>query len=346
MPTGSTSTRGIPTFEPGTDGPVRKRRRPNWLGWTLAIVVLVGCTFFLDLEELLSGLRRLGPGEIALLVLISTADRVLMGIKWWHLLGIAGVKLPLLQVVRIFYQGSFAGVFLPSHVGGDVLRAYWASEASGAPHHVLASLIVERLLGMVCAINVAVAGGMVYAAMLMPERPWLWIAGGALMLVGISTAFALAMSSRVHAFVLRHLARHRRFKLAETLHRFYEAYASFGADKQGLAANALLTLLEQMLQMMLIYGIALALGITAQPVAFLAATALYMFVIRIPVAPDGWGIGELTAIGIYALIDTSTTDAFSISIIGHIIPMLALAPGFLFLLRGSPEPPAAEARRF
>lgn len=315
------------------------------MGWTLAVAILIGCAFFLDPEELLSGLRRLGPGEIALLLLISTADRVLMGVKWWHLLGIAGVRLPLPQVVRIFYQGSFAGVFLPSHVGGDVLRAYWASEASGAPHHVLASLIMERLLGMVCAVNVAVVGGMVYAAVLMPERLWLWITGGALMLVGISTAFAFAMSSRAHTFVLGHLGRHRRFKLAEMLHRLYEAYASFGADRRGLATNALLTLLEQMLQMMLICGIALALGVTAHPVAFIAATALYMLVIRIPVAPDGWGIGELTAISIYALIGTSTTDAFSVSVIGHIIPMLALTPGFLFLLRGPAKPAAVGARR-
>lgn len=330
---------------PAPGEPARQGRKRPWLGWALAVAILASCAFFLDASELLAGLRRLGPGEILLLALISTADRALMGLKWWHLLEIAGVRLPLWQVVRIFYQGSFAGVFLPSHVGGDLLRAYWASRASGAAPKVLASLIMERLLGMACALNIALLGGMVYAAVVLPDQAWLWVAAGIVALAGANMAFALAMSGRVHAHVLDRLGRYRRFRLAEAAHRLYEACASFGANRRGLVVNALLTLVEQMLQMSLIYGIALALGVAAGPVAFLAATALYMFVIRVPVAPDGWGVGELTAIGIYALIGTSAADAFSISVIGHIIPMLALAPGFLFLLQRLPEPVAAEPRR-
>jgi uncharacterized protein (TIRG00374 family) len=311
----------------------------------LAALILVSCAFLLDLSELLAGLRRLGAGEIALLVLISTADRVLMGLKWWQLLGIVGVRLPWWRAVRIFYQSSFAGVFLPSHVGGDMLRAYWASTACGKPHPVLASLVMERLVGMACAVDVAILGGMIYAAVVLPEQVWRWIAGGLAALAVVNAAFVLAVSSRMHAGVLRHLGRYQRFKLAGTLHAFYEAYAAFGAEKRGLVINALLTMLEQALQMILIYTIAQALGVSVGSVAFLAATALYMLVIRIPVAPDGWGIGELTAIGVYALIGVGATDAFSISVIGHIIPMLALTPGFLFLLQRSPEPLAAEARR-
>lgn len=46
-----------------------------------------------------------------------------MGYKWARLLRIVGVRTPMPRLIRIFYQANLSGVFLPSHVGGDLLRA-------------------------------------------------------------------------------------------------------------------------------------------------------------------------------------------------------------------------------
>ena len=98
---------------------------PNWLGWGLALVILLGCVFFIDLRQLGASLRALELRQIAMLILISTADRLLMGYKWGLLLRIAGHATPIRQLYPIFYQANFTGSFMPSHVGGDVLRAWW-----------------------------------------------------------------------------------------------------------------------------------------------------------------------------------------------------------------------------
>jgi uncharacterized protein (TIRG00374 family) len=328
-----------------TAAPAKRGRGRRWLGWALALLILVSCALFVDLQELLSGLARLGPGEVALLLLIATADRALMGYKWALLLRIVGVRLPIWRVIRFFYQASFSGVFLPSHVGGDLLRAYWVMEQSGAKHPVLASLVMERLLGLISAVNWAIFGGVALAAVLYPERAWLWCGAGLLAAAGANLAFALGLSDRVHGFVLGRLGRYQGRKLVRLLHDFYAAYATFGTDRPALLLNALLTMLEQALQMALVYAIAVAIGLSVEPLAFLAATTLYMLIMRVPIAPDGWGVGELTAIGVYALIGIDATQAFSISVIGHIIPMLALTPGFIFLLHHNAEPVEGRTRR-
>ena len=318
---------------------------PNWLGWGLALVILVGCVFFIDLRQLGASLRGLELRQIALLLLISTADRLLMAYKWGLLLRIAGVATPMRQLVSIFYQANFTGSFMPSHVGGDVLRAWWVMRQSGIGHPVAASLVVERILGLVSAVNWAVLGGAVFAIALVPAQAWLWI--GAALPAGLvaNLLFASLLSGRVHAFVLGHLDRFVHLRPVKLLHDFATACAEFGRDRQGLAVNLVLTFLEQALQMLLICSIAVSIGVQANPIAFAAATTLYMLLVRVPIAPDGWGVVELAAIGIFSLIGIGATEAFTVSLIAHVIPMLALTPGLLLMLQKRSMPGALNARR-
>jgi uncharacterized protein (TIRG00374 family) len=325
--------------------PARGAKRRNWLGWGLALAILASCLFFVDLRQIGAALRHLELWQIALLVLISTVDRLLMAVRWGLLLRMAGVGLPMRRIIRIFFQASFSGAFLPSHVGGDVLRGYWVARESGVGHPVAASLLVERLLGLVSAVNWALVGGATFASVLMPARIGIWV--GLALIAGIAANFAFAslLSPQMHRLVLGLLGRYRQRRLVRILHDFAAACVELGTDRRGLAINLALTLLEQAVQMLLICSIALSIGVHAQPIAFAAATTLYMLLVRIPIAPDGWGVGELSAIGIYSLIGVGATEAFTVSLVAHVIPVLALTPGLLFLLHWWSMPGALEARR-
>jgi uncharacterized membrane protein YbhN (UPF0104 family) len=105
-----------------------------------------------------------------------------------------------------------------------------------------------------------------------------------------------------------------------------------------LALNASLTVVEQGLQMLLYLAIAWSIDAVPAVVPFLAATALFTLVARLPIAPDGWGVGELAAIGAYGLVGVGAAEAFSVSAIGHLIPVAALAPGLVFLLSSNNVP--------
>ena len=96
----------------------------NWLGWTVALIVLVACVLFLDVDTILATVRKMKAREVALVLVLLTCDRILMALKWRLLLGIGGAHLPALSVIRIYYQCWLVGAVLPSHVGGDILRAH------------------------------------------------------------------------------------------------------------------------------------------------------------------------------------------------------------------------------
>lgn len=319
----------------------RDGRRPNRLGWALAALILLGCVLFVDLGEIARTAQRLAPVELAILLLVATADRLLMGYKWSLLLRPAGVKTPTSRIIRYFYQANFAGSFMPSHAGGDVLRAWWVMRDSGVSHPVFASLLVERVLGFAAAVNWAAVGGIVFLCHLKPDGTVGWIALGLLATVGANAAIGLLLlGAPVHRAVLRLLAARRGSRLLGTLHDFCEAFAAFGAKPRHLALGALLTVVEQGLQMLLYFGIAWSIDAVPAAIPFLAATTLFTLIVRLPIAPDGWGIGELAAIGVYGLVGVGAAEAFSVSAIGHLVPMLALAPGFVLLLASSRAPAA------
>jgi len=212
-------------------------------------------------------------------------------------------------------------------------------QATGLRYPVFASLVVERLLGLITAVNWALLGGTVHAAKFLPGPTWRWPAAGLAAALAANAGFALLLNERLHHAVLARLGRYRRTQPLRLLHRLYAACATFAGARRPLAFNLALTLVEQALQMTLVLAIALSTGVPIEPVAFAAASTLYLLAVRVPISPDGWGAGELAAIGAFGLAGVGATQAFTISLIAHLVPLLALSPGLLFLLRHRPQPP-------
>jgi hypothetical protein len=66
-------------------------------------------------------------------------------------------------VTRFYSQGSLTGLFLPSSIGSDLLRATWVAQARGVKHGAFASLLIEKLSGLVGVVIRATFGAVVLA---------------------------------------------------------------------------------------------------------------------------------------------------------------------------------------
>jgi uncharacterized protein (TIRG00374 family) len=303
----------------------------NWLGWSLALLVIAACFFFIDIDVMLATVRQMRTPEIALVLALLTGDRILMALKWRLLLEIGGAHLPPWSVIRIYYQGWLVGSLLPSHLGGDILRAYLVTHRTGVVHPVFASLVMEKAIGFVSAVNWAIVGGGVLVWWFSPHLWPLCLIAGALAVLVFNGLFLASLHNAVHDFALGFLARYRQRKLIGILHKFYGAYADFSAHPKILLANFLLTVLEHGLQLLIVFTIASSLGIRTEPVVFFAGASVYMLLFRLPIAPDGWGTGELAAIAVFGAIGISAAAAFTISVVYHVMGLVAALPGFVFL---------------
>ncbi len=317
------------------DGVSARRPRRRWLGWALAVGILSSLFLLLDPTELWVTLSRLSFTEVVILLLLLTLDRVLMAVKWGILLRGVGVRIPGLRLLAAYYQGSFVGNLMPSHVAGDLLRAWLVARESGVHWPVYASLVMERMLGVLSAASWAVLGVVVLAVAFDPSHGLLWGVLGLLAVMAGHGLFWLSLHARTHHAILTLLGRGRHYRIVGFLHRFYEAYAAFSRNGRRLALVFLLTLLEHFVQMLIVFMVAFSLEIAAPPVLFFAATALYLLIFRIPIAPDGWGVGEATAIGVFAGIGVSAEHAFAMSVTSHVLALVALLPAALLFLARS-----------
>ena len=328
----------VPLSPGAATGHAAPGRPARWLGWALAALALVGCLLLVSPGEIAAALRHLSLPELAALLLLASLDRLLMGLSWGVLLRLAGVRLPLLRAVRLFYQASAVGTLLPSHLGGDLLRGWWAVREGAPGHPVAASLVMERLLGLVSAANWAVLGAVLLAVRHAPEHAWSFAGLGVLAALAGDGLFAFSLSRRAHRLVRRGLGRLGGSGPARLARRFHAAYAVYGRDRRGLSVAAGLAVAEHGVQMLLVLAIARSLDVAAGPVVLLAAAALFLLVLRLPLAPDGWGVGELSAVGLLGLAGVGAATAFSVSLVNHAVLMLALAPGAALLLVGRWRP--------
>lgn len=68
--------------------------------------------------------------------------------KWWMLIYAQGVIVGYWRIFAYYLVGQFYNLFLPTSVGGDVVRSYELGKFSGRQADALASVFVERYTGV------------------------------------------------------------------------------------------------------------------------------------------------------------------------------------------------------
>ena len=95
-------------------------------------------------------------------------DRAVMILRWILLLRASGIPISTGEAMRLFLVSSFVGSFLPAGIGADAARAYGLSRDCGDRAATrVASVAVDRLLGVLSLVVMAVVGVLAWA----PEGP-------------------------------------------------------------------------------------------------------------------------------------------------------------------------------
>jgi len=124
----------------------------RWLGAAAVIAVLL---HFLPLHLLVEAIRRV-PITTFLLILLGYLCVHAVGIaKWRMVVNAAGGKLDYRTSAQCYTGGLFGTLFLPSIIGGDVVRLAVGLRRSPNPAGVLAGNVADRFL------DVAAQGGLV-----------------------------------------------------------------------------------------------------------------------------------------------------------------------------------------
>lgn len=118
------------------------------LGSILALALLMVLLREEGDGQLFSALRRVSIGYFLAAVVALTISRMFAATRWYILLESAGVKISLFRSIMLTFTGNFSSNFLPTTIGGDVVRLAGAMQLGYDRAICLASLVVDRLIGM------------------------------------------------------------------------------------------------------------------------------------------------------------------------------------------------------
>lgn len=117
-------------------------------GSLIALAFLVQWLSSLGWQELGEGLASLTPATIIAILLIALASRFSITARWHVLLRSGGARVSFAESLKLTFAGLFASNFLPTTIGGDVIRLAGVLQRGVDGSLGTASLIADRLVGM------------------------------------------------------------------------------------------------------------------------------------------------------------------------------------------------------
>jgi len=125
------------------------------------IIVLLLVT--LPLSEVWDAARRVSILTWVFLVIAFLIIHLIGVIKWRFIVGMGRIKIPYTIAIHCYFYGLFGNLFLPSLVGGDLVRTGMAVRHVEEKEQIIIGSIVDRLLDVCSLLAIFMLGVMVTA---------------------------------------------------------------------------------------------------------------------------------------------------------------------------------------
>ena len=317
--------------------PSVRERLPSLLRIVLALALTAFMLWRANPSAVAAALQRTSWGFVAAAVALVLVDRVLMGYRWIALLVTLGAtnRPPLRALLRIFFESTFIGTFLPAGVGVDAVRTWSLSKLGVSGAQSLASVLMDRLLGVLGVVIAAVASLLLVPA-LVDDRVVAWSLAGAA--AGCLLGAAVVFSVTVDDLLRRQLARARAGRVHRTLDRVLSALQAYRAHRGVLAWVLAASVGVQVLRSLQAALLGASIGLDVPLVGYLAAVPVIVLIMQIPVSVSGLGTSQVGFELLFTRLGTSSADAIALSLLFVALGTVGNLPGALLYLTGSKVP--------
>jgi glycosyltransferase 2 family protein len=265
-------------------------------------------------QEIADALREVGWGAACLALGLILLSRLATAARWHALLRGAGEAVSFRDSLSLTFVGLFASNFLPTTIGGDVVRLAGAFQLGLDKAVSTASLIVDRLVGM-AGMSLPLPIGL---ALVWQRAGGLTLTGGwhAMGILGGSSAWL-----RKAGLALRRFAR----RIVEALGIWFRRPASLGLAFLATLGHTTFTFAS----------IVVLLERLHEPLSFWTVAGLWSmvyFVTLMPFSVNGYGVQEVAFTFFFTRIGgTSMDTALALALILRTLTMIASLPGAFFV---------------
>jgi uncharacterized protein (TIRG00374 family) len=324
----------------------QKPRKSPWnavFRGLISLLIIAYLGFKVNWRELVGQLVRANFGWLALALFLFTVTYLLAAIRWWFLMQVQGIRLPMKVAMALTFIGQFFNSFLLGAVGGDIVKIFYLQKyAPRQKTHATLSIIIDRameLFILLCA-----------SLLVMPwQLQWLLHSGNAnSIFLGLLALFGLGLIAVVAlALTPFHRAPHgvrrvwNRIPHSRIIELAVSGFRQHGSaltlTLSGLAVGTVLTLA------LVAAGscIAIGIGLEVSYMQMLIILTVVICVISLPISIGGHGVREGIFVLMFAAFGVINIDrqtgsgqesAVLFSLLFFAIPLvLSLVGGIVYL---------------
>ena len=286
----------------------------------------------IDLPAFWERVKNMNPAWILLALAAYAFTQSIAVWRWNRLLRAQHIEVERRRLIESIWVSMFFNNFLPSNIGGDVVRIADTAPAAGSKTLAMTVILVDRVLGLTALVIIAASGALV-ATLLgvhIPGARWLWLVSA---LGAVAAISVIAMPQLVgHALMpVRALNKpwltERAQRLEDAVIRFRNAPAAVaGAFAGAMVVQITLVAFYLLTAEGLSVPLPIFLGAVLIPVSLVVQMA--------PVSINGFGVREAVFAFFFRRFGLPTDAAVALSLVSTGMVMgLSLVGGFFFLKR-------------
>lgn len=307
-------------------GLLGRASRSTLVRLAVTVAILLYLSSRIDMAEAARAIAAISLPHLAAVLVLVGVDRAVMILRWVLLLRASGISIAAGDATRLFLISSFVGSFLPAGVGADAARAYGLARESTSGSEALASVAVDRVLGVLSLVTMGVAGLVVWAPA--DRSDWRLLAAVALLGVACVAAFWADQWLRWLVPANRHgrSITRRVLKLSDAVSRY--------RNRRGVLAHVMVwSLVVQLLRITQAYLLGLGLGLTVPFSYFLLFMPVGLLMLLLPVSISGFGVPQAAIVWLLRPVGVDDSTAFALSTLIILTGLAGNLPGLWLWLR-------------
>ena len=293
----------------------------------LTVAILAYLSSRIDMAAAARAVAAISLPHLALVLLLVACDRLVMIFRWVLLLRASGVAITWANAARIFLVSSLVGSVLPAGVGADVARAYGLAQHTTQGSEAVASVAVDRLLGILSLVAMGVVGLVFWA----PVQGGDWrivVAAGVLAVASIGVFWA----DRIVRWVVPDA--HHDGAVARRVLRTSDAVSRY-RDRRGVLVHVMAwSIVVQVLRITQAFVLALGLGLTIPFGYLVMVMPVGLLVLLLPVSMSGFGLPQGVLVWLLRPIGVPDAASFALSTLIVLTGLAGNLPGLMLWVTG------------
>ncbi len=255
-------------------------------------IILLALLFKLnkiDIRDLANDIRGVNKLLLGAGFAVFFLGYLLGFLRWRMLLLGAGIQISLKKLISSFSGGIFFSIFLPSTIGGDVVRTADLAEHTRKAKEVIATVFLDRLSGYIGLVFVVLPAILLGRDLVRDKVVFSSVTVIVLLLVFI---LLVLFNSFIYSRITRFLTTPGAERIKEMIKDMHREIHVFRHRRKIIIYNLLLSFLIQIIMPVSIYCIGLSLGVKINFIYFLIFLPIIGAITLLPIAIGGLGLRE------------------------------------------------------